>query len=244
MTPTRNLVFVSGLSAESWFQETTGKFGDPQGGLDNIRGADGGPDGTYSSFRLPNVLGAPEIINTAVQLFSGAAPAAPANGDGTLDYGILEGGTGVGGSPDVGFVGDGAVHASVILNVAGDGADLEIAMGPNDGIVVASGDGILTPVVISVPEPATASLGTRGLRFDLRGGGDSSARTRIATPTLRVGGVRIETARSAHRPFERMQSTPRDSIPGRCAFERPGFGTLQLQPSHPTKRIAPPRRPS
>jgi len=147
------LTFDSGSSSESWFQETVGKFGDPQGGLDNIKGTDGGADGTYTSFRLPNVLGAPDIFNGAVQFFSGAAPAAPANGTGDLDYGILDGGTGVGGTPGVGFVSDGASHARMLFTVVSGQTILRFGDGPNDGLVVASGDNILNATSIVVPEP-------------------------------------------------------------------------------------------
>jgi len=167
-SPDAPLRFDGGLSSAVWFNETTGKrYNDPQGGLDNIRGSPGGPDGSYTSFRLPNVIGEAEIINGTVQFFSGASPADPASGSGQLDFGILDGGTGPGGSPGVGFVAAGASHARLFFTLTTNAENvLHFGACCSDGLVVASGDGILSQTTIAigfVPEPTTALLTALGL---------------------------------------------------------------------------------
>ena len=163
-----NLTFVDGKTAATWFNESTGKaYGNPVGGMANIRGEDGGVSGSYTSWVLPLNVTANQIINDAVQFFSGADPGAPKVGTGDLDLGILEGNTIPGGATDVGFVDNaggvngsaGAFHAQLFFTVVSGQTQLDIGKGPNDGLVSAAGDEILVPTEILVPEPAGVALG-------------------------------------------------------------------------------------
>ena len=170
------LTFIDGKSAAAWFNESTGKaYGNPVGGLGNIRGTDAGVSGSYTSWVLPRNVGNESVINNAIQFFSGANPGDPANGTGALDLGILEGNVIPGGAMDVGFVDNaagtngsaGAFHAQLFFTVVSGQTTLEIGSGPNDGLVSASGDGILVPTEILVPEPAAVSLGLSAIASTL-----------------------------------------------------------------------------
>jgi len=165
------LQFDGGESAESWFSESLGKFGSPELGVVNIKGLDAGSPGTYTSYKLPNQLTGADIFNGALQFFSGAQPGSEANGCGCIDWGTAKEGdvlAGVGGVPGYGYTGaDNASHAVLVFTLTAPGQTLLLlGQGPNDGLVVESGDGVLngTSIAIGViPEPGTALLMGLGL---------------------------------------------------------------------------------
>jgi hypothetical protein len=161
------LQFDGGLTAASWFNTNFNKFGGPAGGVDNTDGVGQGVDGTYTSISLPKTLDGSNVTLSGNVRFFAAFVAM--SGDGNFDYGIKDGVSAPGGSPNVTDTGaGGAAHARLIFTVVGNGAILSVGDNlPDDSLTPAVGaSGGINAAQLQigiVPEPGTALLMGLGL---------------------------------------------------------------------------------
>jgi hypothetical protein len=164
------LQFDGGSTSAVWFQTTVNKFGVISGGLDNGQGTDNGGDGTFTSISIPRSLtGADVTLNGNVLFFAAFSISGTSNGTGSLDYGILDGAAGPGGTPDIALGSAGAAHARLLFTVVSGETIIEVGTSAPDnslttdlGGQTVSGDSI-TIGFLAVPEPGTALLMGLGL---------------------------------------------------------------------------------